>query len=296
MNINTIYDVPVFIINMPNRKDRREHMIKLMNDIGFKNYAFVTPFKADENTKKLFEQLTKKETKLPLTKISHNMTYINLLGNENVDSMFIFEDDVMSTKSIEDVKKDLEYVFSNHPKDACMIYFEMCYEKCNFKMDNIFKKVEGPLCAASIYYPNKSLRRELYNKIINYKNLYMNVIDGIFSILISSNEINAYMLDLLFIQDGNFGSDLEGSVGYNKKNKPILPICKNYNNTINYMDKTKNFKKEIRDMYVNNNTSNTNNIIYRERYPANKKNKSLKQNICILLLFIIIILLINYLI
>jgi hypothetical protein len=292
MTINNIYDVPVFIINMPNREDRMKNMIKLMKDIGFKKYTFVEPFKADENTKMLFQKLTKKETKLSLSKISHNMTYINLLSNTYVDSMFIFEDDVIPTKTIDNVKKDLEYVYTNHPKDSHMIYFEMCFEKCNFKKDNNFTKIESPLCAASIYYPNKNFRKELYDKVINFPTLYMNAIDGVFSHLIRYDNINSYILDMLFIQDSKYGSDLEGSIGYNKKNKPFLPICKNYEKTLNYIDTSKEFKKEIRDMYVND--DNTNNIIYRERYPG-KKNKSFEKKMYILfVLFIIVILLINY--
>jgi GR25 family glycosyltransferase involved in LPS biosynthesis len=130
MTINNIYDVPVFIINMPNRKDRKEHMIKLIKELGFKKYTFIEPYKADENTKLFFEKLIKRKSKLPMTKISHNMTYLNLL-NINVEKMIILEDDIILTQSIEDTKNDLEYIFYNTPKDATMIYMEMCFEKCN---------------------------------------------------------------------------------------------------------------------------------------------------------------------
>ena len=78
--------VPVYIINMPHRTDRKNHMIKLMNDLEFENYTFITPYKANENTKLQFETLIGQKTNLPITKISHNMTYLNLLMNVQMTS------------------------------------------------------------------------------------------------------------------------------------------------------------------------------------------------------------------
>jgi len=138
-------NIPVFIINMPNRIERKEHMRSLMNQLGFTNYTFVVPYKADENTKQLFEKEIGKPFNLSLSKASHNMTYLSLLQLQDVDNMFIIEDDVILTKPLENAKKEMDIIVNNHPQNADMIYMEMCYEKCGMNKVNGFVKLDDPL-------------------------------------------------------------------------------------------------------------------------------------------------------
>ena len=252
------YNIPVFIINMYNRTDRKNHMIGLMKELGFINYNFVIPYKADQNTKMLFENILGRNSNLPLTKISHNMTYLDILRT-NVDEMIILEDDIIPTKSIKNIQKDLDTILSKHPHDATMIYLEMCYEKCSFVNSSLpsttFIKLENPNCAASIYYPNKILRFQLYHNLINRHNtLYINPIDEEFRNIINKYGISVYMLSILFIQDERFGSDLEGSVGYNLNKKPLLPVCETYNKTLEYILKDDEISKNIKHNFIKHNS------------------------------------------
>jgi len=245
-------NIPVFIINMPNRPDRKEHMRSLMNQLGFTNYTFVVPYNANENTKKLFEEEIGKPFNLSLTKASHNMTYLSLLKLQDVDNIIILEDDIILTKPLENIKKEIDIIVNNHPQNADMIYMEMCYENCRMNKVNGFVKLEDPMCTAAIYYPSKKSRDYIVESLlydIDFSNM---AIDTAFNHLINSGKIKAYMHDLLFIQDNNFGSYLEGSVGYGSEYKPMLPVCDNIHNTISFLNDEgykEQYKEEIRDMY-----------------------------------------------
>lgn len=241
-------DIPVFIINMANRPDRKEHMKLLMNQLGFTNYTFVVPFAANENTKQLFEQETGKPFGLSLTKVSHNMTYLSLLKLQNVDNMIILEDDIAMTKDLENMKKELNIIVNNHPKDTDMVYMEMCMESCSMEKVDGFVKLVNPYCAAAIYYPSKESRNHIVNMLINESGFSNEAIDTSFIYLISSGFINAYMHNLLFIQDNNFGSDLEGSIGYGSDYKPLSPACPTLEQTIEYFNKEE-FNNKVKELY-----------------------------------------------
>lgn len=151
---------------------------------------------------------------------------MKLLSDSDEDRILILEDDIINTKSKDTTKIDLNYIIYNYPKDADMIYLEMCYEKCSFDVNvkDTFVKLTNPTCTAAIYYPDKIKRQNLVKNLLNSM-LDTKPIDNCFSFLIENKFINAYAYDLLFIQDNNFGSDLEGSVGYGQTIKPVLPIC-----------------------------------------------------------------------
>lgn len=241
-------NIPVFIINMLNRPDRKEHMKELMIQLGFTNYTFVVPYAANENTKQLFENEIKKPFNLSLSKASHNMTYLSLLKLQNIEEMIILEDDIFMTKSLEHMKQELDILVNNYPIDSDMIYMEMCLENCNMNKINGFVKLYNPMCAAAIYYPSKKSRDYLVDLLINEVDFSNEAMDTAFIYLISSGLINAYMHNLLFVQDNNFGSDLEGSIGYGSEYKPLSPTCHTLEETIDYFNK-KEFNDKVKDMY-----------------------------------------------
>jgi hypothetical protein len=168
--------------------------------------------------------------------------------------MIILEDDIIPTKSLENIKKDLNTIFWNYPKDSTMIYLEMCYENCSFlnnPQTGLFVKLENPTCAASIFYPDKIRRQKLYNYLKNKNSkLYNDAIDAVFRTLVTKKYINAYILNLLFIQDETFGSDLEGSTGYGKSEKPLLPICQNKNKSLEYIKRDTEIENNIKNKFT----------------------------------------------
>lgn len=241
-------NIPVFIINMPSRLERKEHMKSLMNQLGFTNYTFVVPYNADENTKELLSKEIGQPFNLSVTKASHNMTYLSLLKLQHVDDMFILEDDIIITKPLENIKNELDIIVNNHPQNADMIYMEMCFEKCGMNKINGFVKLENPMCTAALYYPSKKSRDYIVNSLKNNINFSNQAMDSAFNELINSGQINAYMYNLLFIQDNNFGSDIEGSIGFDSEYKPMLPTCSSVEETIEYFN-IEDYKDEIKKMY-----------------------------------------------
>lgn len=294
------HNIPVFIINMPNRIERKEHMKLLMNQLGFTNYTFVVPYSADENTKELFSKEIGKPFNLSVSKASHNMTYLSLLKLQNVDNMIILEDDIISTKPLENVKQDLDIIVNNHPQDADMIYMEMCYEKCGMNKVNGFVKLENPMCTAAIYYPSKKSRDYIVNSLINEVDFSNQAMDTAFNELINFGIINAYMYNLLFIQDNNFGSDIEGSMGYGAEYKPMLPTCQNVEQTIDYFN-MEEFNDKVKDMYERELSYQIENLkcdideinIYNSNYKNRDEKNSRSLVVVIIILVIVIMILVS---
>lgn len=160
----------------------------------------------------------------------------------------------------------------------------MCYEDCkyNTQSNTKFIKLNSPVCAASIYYPCKNRRQKLYNLLINANELKREAIDGMYRIYINNEEIKAYFIDILFVQDNKYGSELEGSYGYKEKFKPMLPICVNTIDTIDYLSKNNEILVEIKNMYLSELTKET------------KREKSFRINCYIFITIIFLIILLYY--
>ena len=293
------YNIPVFIINIPNRLERKEHMKSLMNELGFTNYTFVVPYSADENTKELFEKQIKRPFNLSLGKASHNMTYLSLLKLQNVEEMIILEDDIIMTKPLENVKQELDIIVNNHPVDSDMIYMEMCLESCSMNKVNGFVKLTNPLCTAAIYYPSKKSRDYLVDLLINEVDFSNQAMDTAFNLLINSDIVNAYMHSLLFIQDNNFGSDIEGSMGYGSEYKPMLPTCQNVEETIGYFNKEE-FNDKVKDMYERELSYQIENLkcdideinIYNSNY-KNREEKNSRSLLVVIIILVIVIMILS---
>lgn len=266
---------------MKNRNNRKQHMIKLMNELNIKNYTFIEPYEPNQNTKLLYESFINKTSNLPLTKISHSLTYLKLLSDSDEDRILILEDDIINTKSKDTIKRDLDYIIYNYPKDADMIYLEMCYEKCLFDVNvkDTFVKLTNPTCAAAIAYLDKIKRKNLVKNLLLNSMPDTKPIDNCFSFLIENKFINAYAYDLLFIQDNNFGSDLEGSIGYGQSIKPILPICETQDKNIIYV---KNKDYIIKNLFIPTSFSQIKNNI-----SPKLKNYSILYTIIFILIIII---------
>ena len=229
-----ISNISIYIINQSIHTNRKKHMIELCNKLNIKKYTFVEPFPATNDTKiQLAKLLECNESKLKnsLTAMSHSLTYYNILQNTE-EECIIFEDDIEMLNTVEDTKILLEYIINNYPENTNMIYLEYCFEWCEVKNKNIWRKLKMPLCTAAIYYPNKQNRLHILNTIIKYcKTNEHNSTDVIFKYNIKNHNIIAYEHQLLFYQDKKYGSFIEGS-------SMNTPFCMN-----SFMDKNKPFLK-----------------------------------------------------
>ena len=160
-------DMKVYIINLPNHIKRKTHIINLLQKLSINNYEFIIPMTpTDETKQKLAEFLKCKigNIKTTPTAVSHTMTYYNILNKVTEDNILILEDDIEMINSLEDTKIVIDYIINNYPTDTDLFYLEYCYELCNTKTE-IFKRLNNPLCLASIYYPTKKSREKILNCI-----------------------------------------------------------------------------------------------------------------------------------
>lgn len=242
------YDTPCFIINQKDKVERLEHIMYLIKtELKFDDITVKEPFEAgSETTGNLKKLLSKKLERSNKFQNSHTYTYLNILLNEEVNNMFIFEDDIVPVYNIKDTKKMLQKIVDNCPTDADMIYLEFSNEICGDFIENKFTKLNAPLCTAAIYYPSLESRIKIIENFINYDKYHQikdHTTDYILSVLIKNKKINAYTYKPLFIQLEVFGSNIEGSS--KKQRKTCINLPKGIlENRIIFDDLNLNYKKE----------------------------------------------------
>jgi hypothetical protein len=257
------YDTPCFIINQKEKVERLEHIMYLIKtELKFNDITIKEPFvPGDATTKDLKKFLNKKLERSNKYQNSHTYTYLNILLNEEVNNMFIFEDDIVPVYNIKDIKKMLQKIVNDCPSDADMIYLEFSHEFCNDFSENRFTKLNAPLCTAAIYYPSLESRLKIIKNFINYdkyNQIKDHTTDYILSVLINNKKINAYTYKPLFIQLEIFGSNIEGSSKIQRKTCVNLPkgILEN---RIIFDDLNLNYKRENFTLDFKN---KKNNVIY----------------------------------
>ena len=231
-------NVNCFVINQLEKKERLKNINKLLNKLNFKIINVVNPFKADKNSKNILEKKINKKLNTSFNQVSHFLTYLSILEKNDVDDIFIFEDDIIQLyENDEYIKDKLLKIVNDFPKDAHMIYLEFCFENCNKFSEDKFTRLNNPSCTAAIYFPSLKKRLELVNIIkenINDKCIKYYTTDNIFGALIEIKKINAYTIKPLFVQDRiNFASNIQGSLNSD------FCICKNIKENFTLPKKSK---------------------------------------------------------
>ena len=211
--------IPVYIINMPNRIDRKEHMINLMNTLGFNNYTFVSPVPKEEAIK---HPLMKKKKLYP-SQASNTLTFMKILSenskNKSFDKFFIMEDDIDIYYS----KSNMNKIY-NASKNVNwdLLYFEFCFADCRntIKLYPDLYKLYYNLCAGCILYTNKAAEKLVSNFTGDV------CADEYYANMTKAGKIQSYGFPL-FRQNPKFGSDLKGSFKNIVKNTFDL-ICRPY--------------------------------------------------------------------
>ena len=210
-------NIPVYIINMLNKPDRKEHMIQLMKKLGFKNYTFVVPVPKDE----AMNDPIMYGTTLNPSKASNTLTFLRLFQNVPYDKYIIMEDDidVYNNKiSVNDIFNEIKTI-----KDWDLCYMEFCWENCiNLikKTKNLYK-LDRAVCTGATLI-NKTGAKKILDNFTNK----ITAKDRFFADLNQKGIIKCFGYPL-FRQDPYFGSDLEGSFKFKQENKGKFPkICK----------------------------------------------------------------------
>lgn len=153
--------IPIYILNLQSRTDRKEHMIKLMSQIGFTNYSFVIPELADDvliTRLKESNVIAEDNRDVNKYKASHTVTYLKLLREIPDDRFIIMEDDITPTGAASQVLSSLANTIESTPPDFDMIYLELCHESCTFKTTPS-DKLNDPFCAGAIFWKKVSTLR-----------------------------------------------------------------------------------------------------------------------------------------
>ena len=198
----------VFIVNMRERKERKDKMELLMNKIGITEYEFIIPVNVTEET--IPEEyrkngMNKGNTSLNLTILTKIIPKVQ----QKKSDFIIMEDDLMSMIPTENIKSYILKLIQNVPKDWNMIYLEYCLEMCSLAKEiptnTHIKKAFKPYCAAAILF-----RYENIDSVVNCIENKKNPLSFTYSSCIRENKIVAYISDPpIFSQDVLMQGDID---------------------------------------------------------------------------------------
>lgn len=217
-NLSTM---PVYIINLPHEYNRRKNMKNLMTKLNFVNYKFVEPV----NKYKTLNYMKMNNLDLKVSTMSRTLTSLKIFLSEKSEEFIIFEDDI----DIYNFNTNLNNIYNSAKNiDYDLLFFEMCYDICyQIKpINSQLLKLHSPLCNGAILYTrrfvNKFLEWYSNNIKINLKN---HAIDGIIFDMCYNGNIKCYGYPY-FRQNIEYGSSIETSDRFNKKNTRFDPLCR----------------------------------------------------------------------
>lgn len=197
MDICDIKKIPAFVINLAERKDRRESVIKQLDNVESIRYKIIT--------------VTRHPDPITDNKNTHIFIYERALKCRT-NYFLVFEDDFQLAMNFEpDFWKRMEYV----PEDADMIllgalsvvpYLETRNTSENKKNKNYLKINRFTGLHACLF------RRNRMREIITYLNFHIentnNCIDFLLSDLVEKCLINAYVIIPFLCHIANLSSDI----------------------------------------------------------------------------------------
>jgi len=241
----------VFIVNMRERKERKDKMELLMKNIGITEYEFIIPVNITEET--IPEEYRKNGMNTGNTSL--NLTILTKIipkAQQKKRDFIIMEDDLMNMIPTENIKSFILELIQNVQKDWNMIYLEYCLEICSLRKtipNSIhIKKAFKPYCAAAILF-----RYENIDSVVNCIETKKNPLSFTYSSCIRENKIVAYISDPpIFSQDVLMQGDIDHiSSPWNihfylnrflkmydvnaTESKPRLPSCIDSVETLSYI-------------------------------------------------------------
>jgi GR25 family glycosyltransferase involved in LPS biosynthesis len=239
-------DIPIYIMNLPKRKDRYDYMKSFLLSIGIKqsNINFVTgnsdqvliPF--DKNKLVRNKELTLEASKnLNDPYIANAVTQVRYIKKiaDSSKMGIIMEDDIINLVNKEKIGFYIQEGLKQlEGKDWDMLFLEYCYENCSKRKEinkNLYK-LYSPYCSAAILFSNNGAK-----KVYKLCSPVFKAIDNMYPSLIEEGKIEAYAIKpTLFGQNEYFGSDAnrEGEI-FLKQHKNRNRECKVCDNKIFYI-------------------------------------------------------------
>lgn len=211
-NSDHLKNLPIFIINLKHRNDRKDNMINLMEKLNFKNYTFIVPLSKLESKKEMLEF---KFDNISVEQYSLLKTVMNIhldMLKRNINEYIIAEDD------LELNSKDINYNYINKKyqsikKNYNIFFLNFCYSNKKKISENLFK-INSCLCAGFCIFNNSN--NKLSNLLLNQYIKLKYPLDHIYKYIIKKYKLNAYG-SIIFNQNTiKFGTDISGSQNFNK--------------------------------------------------------------------------------
>jgi GR25 family glycosyltransferase involved in LPS biosynthesis len=205
-SLQEILALPVYVLNLPTKPERRAHMSCFLQFVGFHRLEF-PPVVDGRDLKDAGASSTN-------LKKSHGCNQYDLLSclacslshlsvhalalESGHDRYLILEDDLMLGGSVQSVRRRLAAAVAELPQAFDMLYLEACFEDCsNVRFASGYHhigKAHMPLCAAAILFSAKGARR--IRKLTGAEDGQQpwGSIDDMYSTLIDGRHLDAYIM------------------------------------------------------------------------------------------------------
>lgn len=210
-------DFPIYIMNIPKRKDRYEHMKSLLKSIGVEdnNINFSTgkpdqvliPFDKNKliKNKEITFEAAKKLNDPYIANAVTQVRYIKKIADSGRMGI-IMEDDIVNVVDKVFIGSYIQSALEQlNGKEWDMLFLEYCLEDCSKrkKIDTNIYKLYSPSCSAAILFSINGAK-----KVYKLCSPVFEGIDVMYPELIKQGKIIAYgVKPTLFMQDEYFGSD-----------------------------------------------------------------------------------------
>ena len=215
-----IPDIPIVILNMKERQDRKAHMEALLEKMSLSKYEFVVPVSIKEgNDSRLLNPNAKPSKK------SHQLSMIRILESMKHHEFFIImEDDIEPRVKnvIQHMQRSFDDLMSVDP-DFDILSFETCFQNCFMteKITENLRKTYDALCGGCRLYSRKGATR-LLQHIYQGSLRSHYALDHYIAALVKSKYLTCYHNTIFRQKSEVFGGDLEGSYSYYiNSNSPV---------------------------------------------------------------------------
>ncbi|EKX33466.1 hypothetical protein GUITHDRAFT_147913 [Guillardia theta CCMP2712] len=216
-------DVPVLVLNLRERKDRRLHTRCLLRSLGFSNIRFLDAMAADdvererpEEVRHFFDSDGKvghvrgcgKFSRGCLACIVSHRRALSIGMASGWERFLVVEDDLMIGMSLTRARKSVQDAIRDLPSSADLLYLEACFENCrNLLYSNLssIARAHQPLCTGAILYSRAGA-----DKVLRDSNSAFASMDTMLKQLIDEEgTLEGYIATPpVLYQDFYFGSDL----------------------------------------------------------------------------------------
>lgn len=212
-----IVNVPVYVLNMTKNANRKKHMEKLLNNLGFRYVIFVTPIETD----KAIQYYKKINVDIKPSTASRTLSTFKVFEMaKKYDKFIISEDDI----NIFSEKPNVDDVYeASKSYDYDLLFFEMCHINClrSKKLKEYLYNLYNPVCNGFVLYTNKSIdiiKKNYFGKEDNQ------CLDEHIAKMSNEDKLKSYGYPI-FRQDPRFNSDIETSPRYTDKSIKFDKLC-----------------------------------------------------------------------